>query len=229
MMMKEFWVRYKKTSLRMICDKDLEKDAKEELVTHYNLLENYIRRNPLFLTTYEPLPVEEDAPSIVRIMADAASKTGVGPMASVAGAFSELIGIFLLKNNLKDVLVENGGDIYLKTTTHRVVGVYAGTSEFSEKIGFKIKPDETPLGVCTSSGSVGHSISLGDSDSVTVISKSGSLSDAAATAIGNHVKGREGIEKGIQKAGDIKRIIGVLIIKEGVMASWGRLPELIKT
>ena len=229
MMMKEFWVRYKKTSLRIMGDKDLREGTKEELVTHYNLLENYIRRNPLFLTTYEPLPIEEDAPSIVRIMADAASKTGVGPMASVAGAFSELIGIFLLKNNLRDVLVENGGDIYLKTTTPLVVGVYAGTSEFSGKIGFKINPGETPLGVCTSSGSVGHSISLGDSDSVTVISKSGSLSDAAATAIGNHVKGREGIKKGIQKAGDIEGIIGVLIIKGGVLGSWGRLPELIKT
>ncbi|MEA3254922.1 MAG: UPF0280 family protein [Candidatus Altiarchaeota archaeon] len=229
MVLKEFLIRYKKTSLRVMGDKDLREDAKEELVTHYNLLENYIRRNPLFLTTYEPLPVEEDAPSIVRIMADAASKTGVGPMASVAGAFSELIGIFLLKNNLKEVLVENGGDIYLKTTTPRVVGVYAGTSEFSGTIGFKINPGETPLGVCTSSGSVGHSISLGDSDSVTVISKSGSLSDAAATAIGNHVKGGEGIKKGIKKAGDIKGIQGVLIIKEGVMASWGRLPELIKT
>lgn len=229
MMMKEFWIRYKETSLRIMGDKDLEEDAREELITHYNLLENYIRRNPLFLTLYEPLPVEEDAPLIVRIMADAAWKAGVGPMASVAGAFSELIGNFLLKNNLKEVLVENGGDIYLKTTTPRVVGVYAGTSEFSGTIGFKINPRKTPLGVCTSSGSVGHSISLGESDSVTVISKSGSLSDAAATAIGNHVKGREGINKGIQKAEDIKGIHGVLIIKRGVLGSWGRLPELIKT
>ncbi|RLI88099.1 MAG: UPF0280 family protein [Candidatus Altiarchaeales archaeon] len=226
--MKKFKIRYKETGLFVLTDKDLKERIEKELIFHYNLLENYIRRNPLFLASYEPLTIEKDAPLIVKLMADSAKRAGVGPMASVAGTFSELIGNFILKNS-KDVIVENGGDIFLKVTKQRVVGIFSGTSQFSERIGFRINPEETPLGICTSSGSVGHSISLGESDSVTVISKSCSLADASATAIGNCVKGENGIEKGIEKAKSIEGIDGVLIIKGEKMGMYGRLPEVIRT
>jgi ApbE superfamily uncharacterized protein (UPF0280 family) len=104
----------------------------------------------------------------VREMADATREVGVGPMAAVAGAIAESVGKELLPYS-DEVIVENGGDIFLKTSKERFIGVYAGKSKFTKKIAFSILPDETPLGVCTSSGTVGHSLSFGYADGRRVI------------------------------------------------------------
>ncbi len=219
---------YKQTNITVLADIDA-KCATEELIKNYGLLEAYIQKNPVFLTTYEPLPIDTDAPKIAKNMQDAANKAGVGPMAAVAGAFSDLVGEFLLKNGASDVIVENGGDIYLKITEPRTVGIYAGPSKLSDRLAFKIKPEDTPLGICTSSDSVGPSISLGTSDASTVLADSSALADAAASAIGNAVKGTNAMQKAIDRAKKLECVRGILVIKGEEIGAWGKLPSLIKT
>ncbi|MFZ2454944.1 MAG: UPF0280 family protein [Candidatus Altiarchaeia archaeon] len=219
---------YKKSNITILSD-ICAGFAREELIKNYGLLEGYIQKNPLFLTSYEPLPADDDAPSIARTMLSAAQKTGVGPMASVAGAFSDALGAFLIKNGASDVIVENGGDIFLKITESRIVGIYAGPSRLSDRLAFNVKPEETPAGICTSSNSVGPSISLGASDASTAVADSSALADAAASAIGNAVKGTGTLEKAINVAKGIAGIRGMLVIRGEEIGTWGKLPSLIKT
>ena len=170
----------------------------------------------------EPYPVEDDAPGIVREMAEAAEKAGVGPMAAVAGTIAERVGRALLEFS-PEVIVENGGDIFLKSRKKRTVGVYAGQSPFSDRLALEIKPSETPLGICTSSGTVGHSLSLGKADAVIVLSTCTALADAAATAIGNLVKEETDIPHGLDFARGIDGLSGIIIIKNEKMALWGQV------
>jgi hypothetical protein len=159
---------------------------------------------------------------MVREMAEAAERAGVGPMAAVAGAIAEGTGRELMKFSA-EVIVENGGDIFLKVLKRRLVGVYAGKSPFTGKIALEIQPEETPLGICTSSGTVGHSLSFGSADAVIVLSPSTALADAAATAIGNLIREASDIPKGIEFAQGIEGLKGVVIIKEDKMGVWGEV------
>jgi ApbE superfamily uncharacterized protein (UPF0280 family) len=223
-----FNFRYKQTVINVIADRDLKDALLDELIKQYTLLEKHIQKEKIFLTSYEPVETDRSAPKIARIMGAAAKKCGVGPMAAVAGAFSDVLGEYALRKGAGEVIIENGGDIFLKLKKPRIVGVHAGPSGFSDRIGFRILPEETPLGICTSSDSVGHSISLGKSDAVTVFARTAALADAAASAIGNKVKGKNSVENGIKTAKTLKDVRGVLIIKGNVMGAYGTLPELIK-
>ncbi len=226
--MTEFNLNYKNSSIRAICDRDLKERAQQELERLYNELERYLQEEPFFLSSYEPLKAEKNSPGIARIMSFASEKAGVGPMAAVAGTFSELLGNYLLNNGAKEVIVENGGDIFLRLREEKLVGIYSGRSEFSGRIALRVKPGSTPLGICTSSASVGHSISLGESDSVTVVAESCPLADSAATAIANEVRGPDGIRYGILTAEGIDGIQGVLIIRGKELGTYGILPEIVR-
>jgi len=164
--------------------------------------------------------------SIIKDMRQAAQKCGVGPMAAVAGAIAQYVGQDLSKLS-REIIVENGGDIYIKSNKERIIGVYAGDSPLSGKIGIRIKPEDCPLGVCTSSGKIGHSLSFGRADAVVIISKSAVLADAAATAIGNMVKKVEDIQRGVNTAKNIEGVSGVLVIMEDKLGAWGNI-ELVK-
>jgi ApbE superfamily uncharacterized protein (UPF0280 family) len=153
-------------------------------------------------------------------MARASQLAGVGPMAAVAGAIAEAVGRDLLAFS-PEVIVENGGDIFLKISEKRLVGIYAGQSSFTKKIALEIMPRETPLGIGTSSGTVGHSLSLGSADAVIGLSSSAALADAAATAIGNMVNTTDDIPKAIEQAGNIEGLRGVIIIIGEQMGVWG--------
>jgi ApbE superfamily uncharacterized protein (UPF0280 family) len=174
------------------------------------------------LTSLNPVPVEENDPDIVKMMASAASLAGVGPMAAVAGAIAELVGNELLAFS-PEIIIENGGDIFLRSLKNRVVGIYAGESPLSGKIGIEIAPGDTPCGVCTSSGTVGHSLSFGRADAVTVISPSAALADAGGTATGNRVQTAGDIPEAIEFARQIPGITGVLIIMGKQMSAWGNV------
>jgi ApbE superfamily uncharacterized protein (UPF0280 family) len=156
-------------------------------------------------------------------MEEAAEKVNVGPMATVAGAFAEFVGKDLLKFS-SEIIVENGGDIFLKTAKSRLVGVYAGeNSPLTGKIALKIEPADTPLGICTSSGTVGHSLSFGKSDAVVVLAPSAALADAAATAIGNIVKAETDIEIALEFARGVSGLVGVAVIINDKMGVWGKV------
>jgi len=215
-----FNVIVKETDLHIRAARNLEAEATEAIIKHRKPLEDYIESHPLFLHSLEPCSVEEDAPYIVRDMARAAGTVGVGPMAAVAGAIAEAIGRDLLVYS-PEVIVENGGDIFMKVSQTSLIGIYAGGSPFTGKIALEINPEETPLGVCTSSGTVGHSLSLGAADAVIALSHSAALADAAATAIGNKVIVAGDIDAVIEQVKVITELVGIVIIKGDRMGMWG--------
>ena len=182
-----FQVMVKETDLWISAHSDLTASAHTRIKESRRIIEQYIRKYPYFLTSLEPLEVASEVPELIRIMAEAGFKTGVGPMASVAGAVAEFVGRGLLRES-KEVIVENGGDIFLASENERTVSIFAGKSSFSHNVAIRIPPQRTPMGICTSSGTIGHSKSFGVSDAVTVLSKSTALADAAATAAGNVIK-----------------------------------------
>jgi len=217
-----FNVVVKETDLYIRASKNLKSRAHKTVVKYRKILESYIERNPSFLTSLSPLPVDNEAPHIVKSMIDSARKAEVGPMASVAGAVSEFVGNELLPFS-PELIFENGGDIFLKSQKKRLIGIYAGDSPLSGKINLEIDGNETPLGICTSSGTVGHSLSYGKADAVVVLAKSATLADAAATAIGNLVKQPDDITQGIELAEGIEGLTGLLIINRDKMGIWGQI------
>jgi ApbE superfamily uncharacterized protein (UPF0280 family) len=217
-----FNVVVKETDLYIRASSNLEQEALKLVMKYRNLLERYIEQHPSFLTSLEPVAVADNAPAIVSEMAEAARKAGVGPMAAVAGAIAEFVGRELLALS-PEVIIENGGDIYLKSLKERRIGIYAGKSPLSGKIALEISGEETPMGICTSSGTVGHSLSFGKADAAMVLSKSATLADAAATAIGNIIVQPSDIPLGIELAQSIDGITGVIIIKDDKMGLWGEV------
>lgn len=220
--LRSFTVAVKETDLSIRARRNLRRKALKSTLKHRSSIERYIDRHPSFATALEPLHTCDDAPRIVREMSEASSVVGLGPMASVAGAIAEHVGRELLDFS-PEVIVENGGDIFLKVTRTRHVGIYAGESPLTGRIALEVRPEETPLGICTSSGMVGHSLSLGTADAVIVLSHSAPLADAAATAIGNMVKTVEDIPSGIEFAKRVDGVLGVVVIKGDRMGMWGRV------
>jgi ApbE superfamily uncharacterized protein (UPF0280 family) len=217
-----FSVTVRETDLYIRARSNLKSRAHKLVVEYRRTLEEYIERHPVFQTSLEPLAVADDAPQIVTDMAESAEKCGVGPMAAVAGAIAGAVGSELLAFS-PEVIVENGGDIYLKSLSKRLIGIYAGSSPLSGKVRLEIKGEDTPLSVCTSSGTVGHSLSYGRADAVIVLSKSAALADAAATAIGNRILKPVDIAGGIEYARTIEGLKGLVIIQGEQIGVWGEV------
>lgn len=218
----------KETDLQILTDKPIDRDFVAERIRLYRWdIEKYIDADRRFLSALKPLEVDLRAPLIVKEMSQAARLAGVGPMSAVAGALAQFLGRDLLKKGYKDVIIENGGDIFIKTRSPRLVGIYAGRSKLSRRVSLKIKAKDTPLGVCTSSGTLGHSLSFGRADSVVILSKNVSLADAAATAVANRVSSKSDLRKATDFARSIKGVLGVLIILKNDLIAWGRV-EFIK-
>ena len=215
-------VQVKQTELYIRTQHDIRDKALKSLVKYRSSLEEYIEHHPLFLTSLEPYQASSDAPVIVKEMAKSSQIAGVGPMAAVAGAIAEAVGKDLVHFS-PEVIVENGGDIFLRTSRKRLVGIYAGQSPFTAKIALEINPQETPLGICTSSATIGHSLSLGSADAVIATSSSTPLADAIATAIGNMIKDTDDIPKAIEKAQKMEGIRGIIIIKGDKIGIWGKV------
>ncbi|UNC90752.1 UPF0280 family protein [Candidatus Contubernalis alkaliaceticus] len=223
-----FQITVKETDLFVLVDSgsfngDLIHRVESTLWHHRQELESFIDREKDFKTSLVPYLISAQAPAIALMMARAANTAGVGPMASVAGAFAEVVGRELMPH-VQEVIVENGGDLFLKVKKKRKISVLCGShSPFSCRLALEIKPGDTPMGVCTSSGVIGPSLSLGRADAVVVVSPSVPLADAAATALANQVKEEEDIEKTIEKAKEITGVKGVLIIKGDKLGLWGKI------
>jgi len=217
-----FELAVKQTDLYIRSRRNLKDKALDSVLRHRGSLESYIGRHPIFLTTLQPYQAEAGAPTIVKEMARVSQLAGVGPMAAVAGAIAEAIGRDLLAFT-PEIIVENGGDIFLKISRKRLVGIYAGQSSFAKNIALEIMPRETPLGICTSSGTVGHSLSLGSADAVIVLSPSTALADAAATALCNIVKAADDIPQAIEKARSIEGLRGLVVVVGDKMGVWGKV------
>lgn len=202
-------------------DVDLDEDFLKERISDYRKnIEKYILCERSFSTSLTPVRVSKGAPLIVKDMAQAAKRTGVGPMAAVAGAIADYLAKDL-KGMTKELIIENGGDIFLKTRAERRVGIYAGSSKLSGKIILEIDPKKTPLGICTSSGTVGHSLNFGITDATVIIAKSATLADAAATATSNIVKIPDDIKHAINFAKSVEGVSAVMIIVKDLLSAWG--------
>jgi hypothetical protein len=202
--------------------------AEEEVSRQRENLEEYIRKHPEFLTSLKPCEPLHDAPAIVRDMADRASRVDVGPMAAVAGAIAEYAVKAMVRNGAMHVVFDNGGDIAMHISHPVVVGVYAGRSTI-KNLGLRFMPENRIIGVCTSSATVGHSLSLGRAEAAIVVSPDIILADAAATALGNAV--RSSASSDIEVSLDCVMTDGIM----GMMAivgesfGWcGQLPEFCR-
>jgi uncharacterized protein len=215
---RSFVVNYKETDLWIGIDpgsfkEEMKEMAHSKVVQLRSEMEAYLLKDPIFAKTFEPHQVEPNAPEIVKVMADAADRAGVGPMAAVAGAFSEAVGSHLMQQfEIQELVVENGGDIFLKIECNLLMSVYAGSSPLSEKIGIEIHASESPLGVCTSAGTVGPSVSLGKTDATMIICRSAALADALATTFGNLVQVPEDVQLVTQQTERFPEILSAVII-----------------
>jgi ApbE superfamily uncharacterized protein (UPF0280 family) len=215
----------KETDLEILTDKPLDREFVIKKINFYRgQIEDYINyKDRRFLTALKPIPVDVESGAIIKEMARYSQKANVGPMATVAGAIAQFLGKDLLKKGYRDVIVENGGDIFLKTTHAIKVGLYAGKAKKFNKICLRIKPEDTPLGICSSSGTVGHSLSFGFADSAVIISKNTTLADAVATAVGNLLKSKADFQRAIACGRSIRGVLGIAIIFRNNLASWGRI------
>jgi len=219
----------KESQCNIITDKpDGITAAKNSLKRHRLQLEAYIKTNPIFLHALEPVPAPTK-PLIAKLMAEAAEKADVGPMAAVAGVLADLAVKDMLRAGCEVAVVENGGEISAVSNTPIDVAVAAGDEPLSKRFGFRLT--EFPIGVATSSGRFSHALSFGDSEAATVFCKNAGLADAAATAVGNVVKGEDcqaAIQAGISKALSIQGVEGVLVIYKGSTGTAGKVPQIIK-
>jgi len=209
--LKVFNVNIRETDLLISADSDLTQIALASVYRHRSSLESYIVAHREFFTSLNPLPYDELAPEIVRDMMRVSGTARVGPMAAVAGAVAEHVGRDLLQYT-RNVIIENGGDIFLKSMNDVHVGLFAGRSSLTHRVSIKVRKEETPLGICTSSGTVGHSLSFGCADACCVKSQSVALADAAATAVGNLVKSKKDLKKALKAGMEIKGVLGIVII-----------------
>ncbi len=215
-------VKVRESDLLILTPTPREREALDALLKVRLALEAYIDLHPAFATSLVPLEVEPGAPEIVKTMAQGAKAAGVGPMAAVAGAIAQAVGE-ALEQWEDEVVVENGGDIYIRSSHTRKVALFAGDSPLSMKVGILLEGGQGPLGVCTSSGRVGHSLSMGRAHSVTVVAPHAALADAAATALANMVREEDHIPLALERASQIEGLLGTVIIYEEKLGAWGRI------
>jgi len=221
----KFNVCVKETDLFIGCNQNLEKLAYKAIIQIRKVLNNYINTNKSFLTSLVPIYDVNNKNKQISDMLNAGQKAGVGPFAAVAGMVAEYVGK-QLKTQSDNVFVENGGDIYIDSVSDRIIGIYAGNSPLTGKVNILLKKERFPIGICTSSSTVGPSLSFGKADAVVVISKNTALADAIATATCNKIKEKSDVQSAIEWAYNIEDVEGVIAILEDTLGAIGDI-ELI--
>ncbi|MHC4641484.1 MAG: UPF0280 family protein [Planctomycetota bacterium] len=200
----------------------------EEIVRQRKILEDYIERHPDFRDSFEPIELHTDAPEVALRMARAGRLVGVGPMAAVAGAMAQFACQAGLEAGAQEAIVENGGDIYLRAAEPVIIALGPGTAELSDRLAFSLQANDTPISICSSSGQMGHSKSLGKCNLATAVARDAALADAAATQAANLVSTVEDVDSTLERIAAIEDIEGVMIIKDDRVGLAGQLPPLVK-
>jgi len=213
--------------------------AEKDIKTSRFFIERCIANNPVFLASLVPIKLEElkegvYAPKIIKKMVAAGAAASVGPMASIAGAIAESACMAMTEAGSKRAIAENGGDISAEKGEW-VVGIDAGENEVTKKLAFKLRDSELPLGICSSSGKHGHSISFGNATLVIAVAKSSAVADACATSIANEVKLKNGsfeehegaVQTALERADEIEQLRGSLVIAGNLIGKAGKIPELV--
>lgn len=216
-------VSHRESDLLICTDKNIDRNlAKNILIKYYKEIERYGKKNSLFLNSLSPLEEDKDAPVIVKKMMESSFLAGIGPFSSVAGAIAFYVGGELLRF-CDEVIVENGGDIFLKINEDKQIGVYLGDKFEIENLTLKIKKRNYTFGISSSSSCIGHSLNFGRADLVTVIAKDAIIADSFATSLSNKIKKIEDISKILEKVKNVPLIEGVLAAFEGKIFLWGDL------
>jgi len=213
----------------IICDRESAfQKAVESIKLNRRALKNYAKGNKMFLESLKPVVVPPE-PLVARLMAEAAEKAGVGPMAAVAGVLADLAAADMVAEGCRIAVVENGGEVSVVSDEPVDVAVAVGDAPLSNRFGFRLV--ESPVGLATSSGVFSHALSFGDAEAATVFCNNAGLADAAATAVGNAVKGENvqtAIQQGFEKALSIQGVQGAMIIYNGFVGTMGKIPQIIK-
>jgi ApbE superfamily uncharacterized protein (UPF0280 family) len=197
---------------------------KEKIKEYRSEIENFGRKQPWFLKSLIPIPAHDDMPPVVKEMCEACQRPGVGPMAAVAGVMAERVGRYLEETFPdSEIIIENGGDIWAKFRSPLTIRVDAGKSDFSGKLGILITPDLSPCGICTSSGTVGHSLSFGKADAVTIVSPKAAVADAWATSICNKIQTKRDLKLLADTIENEEQIVACLAIIENQITAVGAI------
>ncbi len=216
-------VSYKESDIYLSCDTSITESALKDLVKKYYLeVEKYISAHPQFLTSLSPLGVDEDANPIIKDMMYSSGLSGIGPFSAVAGAIAWYIGKEIIACR-EEVILENGGDLFLKIKEDKRIGLYAGKDFGGGFLTIKIKGRDIPFGIASSSSKIGHSLNFGGADLVTVIASTSILADTFATAFSNKIKKAKDVRKVIEEAKKCPFVEGVVVVLENKIALWGDL------
>jgi ApbE superfamily uncharacterized protein (UPF0280 family) len=228
-LLSESW-SYKETEVLIKADDCCAIEAaKKSIIINRNHLDRYIARNPIFKVSLDPIDVETGSSKVVQLMADAAKLTSVGPMAAVAGTLAQVAVEDAVACGARNILVDNGGDIFIHGDRSYTIAIHAGKSPLSNKLALEVGREMLPISVCTSSATVGPSLSFGAADAVTIVASSGALADAAATAVCNETRGEpeQAIKAGLERVMEIPGLTAAFIIHGGYVGTWGDLPKLV--
>ncbi|WP_367343885.1 UPF0280 family protein [Methanomethylovorans sp.] len=219
----------KETIVTIVADKRSHISKAKQSIRHNRaVLERFIAFDPFFMSTLEPYDIQENVPEVVKRMIFAGNSMGIGPMSAVAGTIAAMAVESMVDEGATFAIIDNGGDIALINDRPVIIGAYAGTSPVKD-LAFRIPVHKHITGICTSSGTVGPSISFGMADAAIVFSDDVSLADAAATALGNATYvGMEAVEKAFDVVKNIAGIKGAVVIQGKYIGMWGSIPEMIR-
>ena len=217
---------HKGANFRISCDRlDV---VTRQIVRQRSILERYLARHAEFGQSLSPVAPLPDAPEVARRMARAAAATGVGPMAAVAGTMAQLAAEAAIDDGADEAIVENGGDMFLVCRQEVIVGLYPGPGPLADTLALAVEPNATPMAICSSSGTMGHSVSFGQCDLATVVARDAALADAAATLAANRVKTPDDLGPALQRILAIDGVDGILLVKTDRLALAGQLPPLVR-
>ncbi len=226
--MKEHF-QLKETIVTIVADRESYiTKAKESIHQNRAVLERFIAFDPFFRSTLEPYDIQDNVPEIVKRMICAGNSLGIGPMSAVAGTIAAMAVESMVAAGATFAIVDNGGDIALINDRPVTIGIYAGNSPVKD-LAFRMPVHDHITGICTSSGTVGPSISFGMADAATILSDDVSLADAAATALGNAAQvGKEAVEKAFDAVKHVAGIKGAVVIQGEYIGMWGSIPEMVE-
>jgi hypothetical protein len=218
----------RETAVTIVAEERYVPQAKRSIFESRKVLERFIEDDPFFRTTLEPYAESETAPPLIRRMCEAARAAKVGPMAAVAGSVAEAAVEAMVLAGSTHALVDNGGDIAMVLDREVDIGIYAGRSRFSE-LAFRFEPVDRIMGICTSSATVGPSISFGIADAAIVISENVALADACATMLGNRVVSNDDalLTDSVTRVMEVEGVSGCCAMVGDKIAMKGTLPRMV--
>ena len=214
-----FEVAVDETDLLILAERSLKREARESARRARRQIEVHAAQYADFFGARRPLKAPDGVPQIVAEMYEAAQIAGTGPMAAVAGAVAEYVARCLAEHS-REVIVENGGDLFVISASERVIAIDAGESRWTRQIGLAIPPGERS--VCTSSGTVGHSAGGGRADAAVIVARSGAVADAVATATANRVGGEDDVQSATSRAAEADGVEHVVVICGEALGAWGQ-------